>query len=89
MAQGRFYGRRSSALLLAIGLECKTIFAVARPSVVCLSVTLVRPTQAVQIFGNISTALGSLVIRWNPTENFTKIVAGEPPPPPGGVKHEG
>jgi len=28
-------------------------------SVVCLSVTFVRPTQAVQIFGNISTALGT------------------------------
>ena len=32
-------------------------------SVVCLSsVTFVRPTQAVQIFGNISTALGTLAI---------------------------
>ena len=27
------------------------------------SVTLVRPTQAVQIFGNISTALGTLAIQ--------------------------
>ena len=36
---------------------------IARPSVVCLwSVTLVRSTQAVQIFGNISTALGILAI---------------------------
>jgi len=39
-----------------------------RPSVcrlsVCLSsVTFVCPTQAVQIFGNISTALGTLAIR--------------------------
>jgi len=33
-----------------------------RLSVVCLSVTLVRPTQTVQIFGNISTALGTLAI---------------------------
>jgi len=32
---------------------------------VCLSpVTLVRPTQAVEIFGNISTAFGTLAIRW-------------------------
>ena len=32
-------------------------------SVVCLSVTLVvRPTQAVQIFGNISTALRTVAI---------------------------
>jgi len=35
-----------------------------RPSVCRLSsVTLVRPTQAVQIFGNVSTALGTLAIR--------------------------
>jgi len=38
-------------------------YAVACPPVVCLSVTFVRPTQAVQIFGNISTALGNLAIR--------------------------
>ena len=34
-----------------------------RLSVVCLSVTFVRPTQAVEIFGNISTALGTLATR--------------------------
>ena len=40
-----------------------SLFAVARPSVVCLSsVAFVCPTQAVQIFGNISTALGTLGI---------------------------
>jgi len=34
------------------------------PSVLCLSsVTFVRSTQAVQIFRNISTALGTLAIR--------------------------
>jgi len=32
--------------------------AIGRPSVVCLSVTLVRLTKAVEIFGNISTAFG-------------------------------
>ena len=37
--------------------------SVCRLSVVCLSsVTFVRPTQAVEIFGNISTALGTLAI---------------------------
>jgi len=41
----------------------RSLYAIARPSVVCLSsVTFVRPTQAVQIFGNISTALGTLAI---------------------------
>ena len=44
----------------------RSLYAIARPSVcrlsVCLSVCNVRmrPTQAVQIFGNISTALGTL-----------------------------
>jgi len=32
-------------------------------SVCRLSVTLVHPTQAVEIFGDISTALGTLAIR--------------------------
>ena len=47
----------------------RSLFAVARPSVVCLSsvclssVTFVRPTQAVQIFRDISVALGTLAIR--------------------------
>jgi len=36
--------------------------SVCRLSIVCLSVTFVRPTQAVQIFGNISTALGTLAM---------------------------
>jgi len=34
----------------------------ARPSVCRLPVTFVSPTQVVQIFGNISTALGTLTI---------------------------
>jgi len=42
-----------------------TFYAVARPSV-CLSVALVYPTQAIVIFGNISTAFGTLAIRWHP-----------------------
>jgi len=38
-------------------------YAIARPSVVRrLSATLLRATQAVQIFGNISTTLGTLTI---------------------------
>jgi len=44
------------------------IYAIARPSVslsVCLSsVTLVRPTQVVEIFDNISTALGTCTVPW-------------------------
>jgi len=36
-----------------------------RLSVVCLSVTFVRPTQAIEIFGNVSTPFGTLAICWH------------------------
>ena len=52
--------------LANVNSRSRSLFAVARPSIclssVCLSVTLVRPTQAVEISGNISTALGTLDI---------------------------
>jgi len=56
--------------------EREFTFTICYRSSVCrlLSVTFVRPTQAVQIFGNISTALGTLAIH---TENFTEIVSGQ------------
>ena len=45
----------------------RDLYAVARPSVVCLSsVTLVQPTQKIEIFGNVSTPFGTLAIRWHP-----------------------
>ena len=57
--------------LANVNSRSRSLYAVARPSV-CLSVvcrlssvTLVHPTQAVQIFGNISTAFGTLAIRWS------------------------
>ena len=58
-----------------------TLFAVARPSVCRLSsVTFVRPTQAVHIFGNISTALGTLAIREHPLKISRRSAQGTPPP---------
>jgi len=59
--------------------ECELTFTFAicyRPSVCLSSVTFVRRTQAVQIFGNISTALVGHTLTF--TENFTEIVPGEP-----------
>ena len=55
----------SSRLLLAnVNSRSRSLYAIARPSVDCLSsVTLVHPTQPIVIFGNISTALGTLAIR--------------------------
>ena len=40
-----------------------TMLSPVRLPVLCLSVTLVHPTQAVDIFGNIFTAFGTLAIR--------------------------
>ena len=80
---------------------CPSVF---RLSVVCrLSVTFVRPTQAVQIFGNISTAIGTLATHWQPLKNsrrssisvnFSVVVNGWPDrprgtPPPGKLNTRG
>jgi len=63
----------------------RSLYAIARPSVVCrLSVTLVCPTHAVQIFGNISTAFGTSAIRWHPLKILWRSSQGNPSA--GGVK---
>jgi len=42
--------------LADVNLRLRSLYAVARPSVVCLSsVTLVRPTQPVELFGDFFT----------------------------------
>jgi len=47
-----------------LNVHVRYLLSPVRLPVICLSsVTFVRPTQAVQIFGNISTALGTLAIR--------------------------
>jgi len=53
---------KMNRFLANVNSRSRSLYAVARPSVVCLSVTLVRPTQAVEIFGNISTACSTLAI---------------------------
>ena len=60
--------------------ELTFTFAICyRPSVCLSSATFVRPTQAVEIFGNISAALGTLIGHpLTSNENFTEIVRGEP-----------
>ena len=52
-----------------------------RLSVVCQSsVTFVRRTQAVQIFGIISTAIGTLAILWHSLKISRRSSKGTPPP---------
>ena len=60
--------KANSSLSFFSERELKFMFAIGyRPSVclsvVYLSVTLVHPTQAIEIFGNISTPCGTLAIR--------------------------
>ena len=42
--------------------ERERMSSAVRLSVVCLSGTFVRPTQAIEIFGNVSTTFGTLAI---------------------------
>jgi len=49
-----------------------------RPSVCRLSVTFMRPTQAVKIFGNISTALSTLAIPGHPLKILRRSCQGNP-----------
>ena len=64
--------------------ELKFMFAichrpsVCRLSVVCLSVTLVHPTQAIEIFGDVSTPFGSLAICWHPGKILRRSSQGNP-----------
>ena len=52
-----------------------------RLSSVCLSsLTFVRRTQAVQILGHISTALGTLAIHWHSLKISRRSSQGTPPP---------
>jgi len=51
------------SFLANINSRSRSLYAIARLSICRLSVTLVRSTQAVQIFGNISTAFDTLAIR--------------------------
>jgi len=46
-----------------VNSHSRSLYAIARPSVCLSSVTLVHPTQAVEICANISTAFGTLAIR--------------------------
>ena len=67
--------------------ELTFTFAICyRPSVCLSSVTLVHPTQPIAIFGNISTALGTLAIRWHPLKISRRSSQGNPSA--GGVEHK-
>ena len=67
--------------------ELKFMFAIChRPSVRRLSVTFVHPTQAIKIFGNVSTPFGILDIRDLSVRILRRSSQGNPSV--GGVKHK-
>ena len=85
------FSERELNFTFAICYRPSVCLSVVCLSVVCLSsvyrlssVTFVRHTQAVQIFGNISTALGTLAILWHPLKIWRRSSPGNPSA--GGVK---
>jgi len=70
---------RVNTILANVNSRSRSLYAVARPSVVCLSpATLVHPIQPLEIFGNISTAFGTFGYPLTSTKNLTEIIPGEP-----------
>ena len=48
-----------SNLAFLANVNSRSLYDIVRPSVVCLSVTFVRPAQAIKILGNIFTPFGT------------------------------
>jgi len=65
---------RISLFCYCILARSRSLYAVASPSVICLSVTLMRPSQAVEIFGQFFYVVWYLGHPLTSTENFTDIV---------------
>ena len=63
-----------------------SLYVIGRPSVCLSSVTLVHPTQAIEIFGNISTPCGTLAIRDLCVKILLRSFKGNTSD--GGVKHK-
>jgi len=82
--QGSFYDnyahceRHSSTPLVVMQSLATFTFAICCHPSVCLSVTFVRPTQAVEIFDHISTALGTLAIHWHAPKILWRSSQGKP-----------
>jgi len=75
-------GRKGLRFLANVNSRLRWLYAYF----VCLSfATLVCPTQAVEIFGNVSTAFGTLAIRWRRRKILRRLSQGNPSV--GRVKH--
>jgi len=55
--------RNARIIIIVISKRSRLLYVFARPSVCRMSsVTFVRPTQAIEIFGNVFTPFGTLAI---------------------------
>jgi len=69
----------SFARFLANVNSCScSLYVVVRPSVVCLSVTFVHPTQPIEIFGNVSVPCNTLVTWQLPGKILRRSSQGNP-----------
>ena len=57
------FARVADCLSAFFASRSRSLYVIVRPSVCRLSVTFVHPTQAIEIFGNVSTPCGTLAIR--------------------------
>jgi len=75
------------AFLANVNSRSRSLYAIARPSV-CLSVVCNAraPYSGCSNFGNISTVLGTLAIRWHSLKILRRSSQGNPSA--GGVKHK-
>ena len=58
--------------------DSRSLSSSVRLSVCRLSVTFVHPTQAIEIFGNVSTPFGTLAICWDPGKILRRSSQGNP-----------
>jgi len=56
------YQRREELTRRFFSERERSLYAIARPSVCHLSVTFVHPTQAIEIFGSVSTSFNTVAI---------------------------
>jgi len=67
-----------SVLLANVNSSSRSLYVIGRPSVCRLSVTFVRPTQAIEIFGNVSMPFGILAIHDLSIKILRKSSQGNP-----------
>ena len=78
--------KNRSRFLANVNSSSRSLYVVVRPSVCRLSETFVRPTQTIEIFGNVSTPPGTLAIHDLSVKILRRSSQGNPSV--GGVKHK-